>query len=115
MRTLRMQTCSGVSESGEARRPLDEKKEKMLTEAPAPPNAAVTATAPATTTSPAEPPLLTAPDGTRYFGGQTELRAIDASGKETLWPLPGEAVGSLPHPALFRIAEQAGPERTVRI
>jgi hypothetical protein len=42
----------------------------------------------------AELPLLLLDDGTRYFGGKTELRLVDRTGHEVNWPLPPEAQGS---------------------
>ena len=103
-------------------RPLDEKKkEKMLTEAPPEPEIGVaTPTTTQATSQPAEPPLLTTPDGTRYFGGQTDLRVINSAGNETIWPLPGQATGSLERPALFRISDGTlflfnEPGRLIRI
>jgi hypothetical protein len=47
-----------------------------------------------TASADAEMPLLVLGDGTRYFGGKTELRRVGPDGRETTWPLPGEAQGS---------------------
>lgn len=57
------------------------------------------------TTKPAgEPPLLVAPDGTRYFDGLMNLRCVDAAGHQTLWPLPAAANGRGPA-TLIRTAD----------
>lgn len=88
-------------------RPLDEQNNELITD---PPPATVTvnnngsdgsntgsATAPATSPS-LVPSLLTTKDGTKYFGGQTELRVVAPDGKETTWPLPASAQGTAtPH------------------
>jgi hypothetical protein len=47
-------------------------------------------------TNPADVPLLTTPDGTRYFGGLNDLRAIEPSGKRITWSLPDVANGTGP-------------------
>ena len=39
------------------------------------------------------PTLLTNRDGTRYFGGVTELRVVPRDGPETVWPLPAISQG----------------------
>jgi hypothetical protein len=41
-------------------------------------------------------PMLVDPQGTRYFGGLTELRTINAKGEQTIWPLPPNAIGEGP-------------------
>ena len=54
------------------------------------------ATAPSTMPAKAQNPgecILIAPNGTRYYDGQTLLRSIDHEGKETVWPLPAIATG----------------------
>jgi hypothetical protein len=40
--------------------------------------------------------ILTEADGTRYFGGQSELKVISVNGESIDWPLPAMAVGSGP-------------------
>jgi len=45
-------------------------------------------------TQPADKPLLTDPDGTRYFGGITDLSVTSPTGKKTAWPLPADAQGT---------------------
>jgi hypothetical protein len=45
---------------------------------------------------PAGEPLLVTADGTRYFGGLTDLIAIDSGGKRITWPLPPTATGAGP-------------------
>jgi hypothetical protein len=86
-------------------RPLgpDEKIFTKADEIPAPaapPNPATRASttrgASQPTTEPAEesPPILIAPDGTRYYGGQTELKVIYPDSKRIVWPLPGDCTGS---------------------
>src|SRR5258706_4320871 len=90
-------------------RALDEKTEKMLSapeDVPLPPEFKLDlpATAPSTnpTTHPATSPTLIAPgekpllrdaDGCFYFDGKTSLKIISKTGKVTIWPLPGPAVG----------------------
>ena len=71
-------------------RPMD-KSEKVLT-VPAPPPSSSTQP----TTQTAEPPILTTPDGTRYFGGLTDLRVAQPNGKSIAWPLPDIANGAGP-------------------
>ncbi len=51
--------------------------------------------APATTQS-GERPLLTDRDGNQYFGGLTDLRIINRSGRQITWPLPPLANGDGP-------------------
>jgi hypothetical protein len=90
-------------------RALDDKTDKMFSapeDVPPPPEFKVDlpATAPSTnpatnpTTSPApiapgEKPLLHDADGNWYFDGKTALKVISKTGKVTIWPLPGTAVG----------------------
>lgn len=92
-------------------RPLD-KDEKIITKLETPSTtispAASTSAAPSSTkpaTVPVDPshidygseaPLLIAPDGTRYFGGLTDLRIVGPGGEQTTWPLPAIANGSGP-------------------
>ena len=45
-------------------------------------------------------PLLTTPDGTKFFDGQTTLKMIDKAGQTQTWPLPS-AVGDT-SPTLIR-------------
>jgi hypothetical protein len=88
-------------------RPMD-KSEKVFT-MPTPPASSTqpsSATQPSSPTQPpssiepttqaAEPPILTAPDGTRYFGGLTDLRVTKPDGKTITWPLPDIANGAGP-------------------
>jgi len=78
--------------------------EKFFTRADQiPPATTMPATVPAsrpTTASaddaPATPPILVTPDGTRYFGGLTDLIAIDSAAKRVTWPLPPAANGAGP-------------------
>ena len=46
------------------------------------------------TTAEAIPPILILADGTRYYGGQTELRGVNGN-HATDWPLPPQAQGSV--------------------
>ena len=62
---------------------IDEKHDQFLTSNPAP----------ATTTS-AEMPILTEPDGTKFYDGDESLRVTKADGKISTWRLPAEAVGN---------------------
>ena len=65
-------------------RPIDkEKGEQMLTEIPLLDESSDT-------------PLLTTHAGTRYFGGYEDLRVVDPTGSETVWPLPQHAHGEGP-------------------
>jgi hypothetical protein len=64
---------------GDGWRVVNEPKEKVFTESPAPPP---------------KSPILTALDGTRYFDGLRTLHAITKDGKHTVWPLPVFAHGS---------------------
>jgi hypothetical protein len=86
-----------------------------------------TTTAPATTSAattqdspgPAQDLLLTAPDGTRYFGGNDALRVTRPDGTSVTWPLPGQAAGS-GAPTLLRTSDNLlflfnTPGRIVRI
>ncbi len=116
-------------------RALDEKTEKMFSapeDVPPPPDFKLDlpATAPSTiptthpTTSPAliapgEKPLLRDADGDWYFDGKTSLKVISKTGKVTIWPLPGTAVGEA-DPWLVRTSEGLlflfnQPGRLVRI
>ena len=45
---------------------------------------------------PSGPPLLVAPDGTRYYGGLTDLRVVTPDGRQTMWTLPDIATGTEP-------------------
>jgi hypothetical protein len=45
-------------------------------------------------TQPLEPPILTDADGRKYFDGKQFLRIIDRDGKEIIWQLPPNAVGT---------------------
>lgn len=56
--------------------------------------------APAATQS-ADAPLLKARDGTRFYNGLTEIRAVSPSGAETRWPLPDVANGAAATPWLI--------------
>jgi hypothetical protein len=82
-------------------RPLD-KDEKFFhrpEDAPSPAAALPLGPTTASTSQPAapsEPPILVTPDGTRYFGGLTDLTMIDRSGHRTTWPLPPAANGTGP-------------------
>ncbi len=64
-------------------RPLDEKKEKFITELPDEP-----------TTNESSQPILTHTDGSRDFDGRETLRVIKPDGTTITWRLPPEAVGS---------------------
>jgi hypothetical protein len=85
-------------------RPLDEKKEKFITELPEapppPPTSAPTtastrsASAQIASTEPAELPIFTDKDGTRYYDGQRTLRIVKKDGQTTTWPLPPNAAGT---------------------
>lgn len=88
----------------------DEKVFTRTDEIPPPPPLAPAATRPTTraasrrdsdglsraATREAEPslPILVAPDGTRYYGGQTDLIVRRPDGRQITWPLPGDCVGS---------------------
>lgn len=41
-------------------------------------------------------PLLVGPDGSRYYGGITDLRVVSPSGREVVWSLPDIASGQDP-------------------
>ena len=78
---------------------------------------------PQLSTPPATPqgrlPLLTAGDGTTYFGGRSDLLARRADGSEVRWDLPAHAVGSI-DPTLIEAGESRlflfnEPGRVVRI
>jgi len=81
-------------------------KQKVFTEPPAEPPATAPATATAPTSQPTEseppvasrvePPLLVDPDGTKYYGGTTELRVIKPNGRRITWPLPALIQGTGP-------------------
>ena len=47
-----------------------------------------------TTDEAEEPPILVTADGTRYYGGKTELKVVRPDGKRVEWTLPGDCVGS---------------------
>jgi hypothetical protein len=92
-------------------RPLDEAKEKFITEAPAedsPTSSPTTAptTQPATlpTSLPSAPQILREKDGTRWFDGADHLIAVHPDGSKLDWELPGVAVGS-GKVRLFRVDE----------
>ena len=80
-------------------RPLDEKKEKFITDLPEAP--------PATTSSSTRPefPIFTDKDGTRYYDGQKTLRIVARDGTEVDIPFPdapaepSQASGADPHVA----------------
>ncbi|WP_428936994.1 hypothetical protein [Fontivita pretiosa] len=103
-------------------RPLDPSKgEQLLTETESATGAGV-ANLPATTaaTAPAEPAILVEADGTRYYDGRRTLRRIDSVGRETVWPLPPEAVGAAQRVVLLRAGENRlflfnQPGRVLRI
>jgi hypothetical protein len=119
-------------------RPLDENKDRLITEPPAtpPPPApeAVATTEPSTslattqaTTSPAAttqgfgPPILVDREGRKYFDGRENLIVIDRDGNEMIWPLPPNATGGADVAvALLRIDDGKlflfnAPGRVVRI
>jgi len=48
----------------------------------------------ATTEAADPPPILKARDGTRFYNGLTELRAVSPAGAQTTWPLPDAANGT---------------------
>jgi hypothetical protein len=98
--------------------PLAEKS-SIITEMPALPRAKAAATQATTAESPG-PPLRVTADGMRYFDGRTSLIVIDKTGKETHWPLPASAVGSMDPPTLIRTGDGKlflfnQPGRVVRI
>ena len=77
--------------------------EKFFTRADQIPPATMPAVTPASrpttepaTTTPAGDPLLATADGTRYFGGLTDLIAIEPGGKRITWSLPATANGTGP-------------------
>ena len=101
-------------------RPLDENKDRLITELPATPlpsapEAVATtepSTSPATTqaattqaattraatslaaaTQSLGPPILVDRDGRKYYDGRESLVVIDGDGNETTWPLPPNAAG----------------------
>ena len=72
--------------------PLDEKKDAMITVAPAPSPAPPT-TSPATTQA-LGPVILVDKDGRKYYDGHKMLRLVERSGREIVWPLPATATGT---------------------
>lgn len=82
-------------------RPL-EKDEKFFhrpEDAPSPAAALPLGPTTASTSQPAAPSealILVTRNGTRYFGGRTDLTVIDQSGHRTDWPLPPTANGTGP-------------------
>jgi hypothetical protein len=68
-----------------------DKDEKVFTVPTIP---ATQSTQPATTAS--ESPILTTPDGTRYYGGIADLRVMQPDGKHITWSLPDIANGAGP-------------------
>ena len=80
--------------------PPEEKIYTRPQEVSPPPDAPSTlpSTSPATrsTTQPDEPPILVMPDGTRYYGGKSNLKMAGRDGKEIDWPLPAVANGNGP-------------------
>jgi hypothetical protein len=89
---------------------LDEKKEKMITEAP-PRRSAPAALA--------TEPLLVDADGNRYFDGASLLHVISKDNRHTVWPLPfsarGELGGTLLRAADGRLFLVNQPGRILRI
>jgi hypothetical protein len=79
-------------------------KEKIFTDTPPAPDTNPPASTQPTTGPALGPPLLTTTDGTRYFGGLTDIVMIEKSGEETRWSLPPTAVGSS-DPTLLRTAD----------
>jgi hypothetical protein len=79
-------------------------------------------TGPATTQAAAPdfgPPLLTLPDGTRYYDGRQSLKVVRPNGSILDWPLPQQAVGT-GKPTLLRTRDGLlflfnEPGRVVRI
>lgn len=71
-----------------------DKDEKFFTRPDEIPSAGST-TSPTTAAS-VERPILLTPDGTRYYGGLTDLKVIEPDGKQTIWPLPPSANGAGP-------------------
>lgn len=74
-------------------RPLDKDERFFTRPDEIPPDPAATtapATAPATgpTTQSNEPPILVTPDGTRYYGGLTDLRVVRRDAQTINWSLP---------------------------
>jgi hypothetical protein len=69
------------------------------------PRASTTPTTAPSTTQPATPdfgpPLLTTPDGTRYYEGRQSLKVVHPDGSTLDWPLPAQAVGT-GRPTLLR-------------
>ncbi len=77
---------------------MDEKTDAFFTELPpttAPTTALAATMASAPTTGPgiAGTPILTTPDGTRYYDGHTTLTVIDKLGRSIVWNLPDRATG----------------------
>lgn len=99
-------------------RPLDEKTEQFLTELPE--IAPATAPTMQPTTGPTSRPILVEPDGTRFYDGKRSLVLLDSSGAESVWPLPGSAVGDWDYIRLFRAGDNRlflfnQPGRVLRI
>lgn len=117
-------------------RVIEEEKEKVFFDPAAPPaklpatrtgsRPSTTSTIPSTTqtairddTTSEGDCLLTAPDGTRYFGGVESLSVIHPDGRSITWPLPQSAVGSA-RPVLLRTRDGVlflinSPGRIIRI
>jgi hypothetical protein len=79
------------------------KDEKIFTQSDEIPPATMPTTIPATgpasqpaTDANGAAPILIAPDGTRYFGGLTDLTVLQPDGKRIHWPLPDIANGTGP-------------------
>jgi hypothetical protein len=73
---------------------------------PLPDTDPMTTTLPPPTSPSTQPtqPLLTTPNGSQFFDGQTALKVIDKSGQTQTWPLPPSAVGDAA-PTLIRTTD----------
>jgi hypothetical protein len=85
-----------------------EKTEKVITELPSVVDASTQpATNPTTRSAPQSSlgnPILTTPEGTRYFDGKNSLIMRGKNGNQTTWPLPAAAVGTA-HPVLMQTSD----------
>ncbi|HWP40787.1 MAG TPA: hypothetical protein VNL70_07665 [Tepidisphaeraceae bacterium] len=104
-------------------RPIDPSKGEQMITRIEPMTEAAQREAPTTiasATAPAEPAILVEADGTRFYDGRQTLRQIDPDGRETLWPLPPQAVGAAQRVVLLRAGENRlflfnQPGRVLRI
>jgi hypothetical protein len=80
----------------------------VATAATGPATGPATSTSPTTATAPADalgPPLLIAPDGSRYFDGRTKLHVVTRDGEHIDWPLPPAANGNAAKVYLVRMPD----------